>query len=220
MRKMKIKFAFIWIPFMLLMISCKKDPIINTPDRIGISRVTYYPTITLTGDAIVTVPNGVVYTEPGVKATAGTAEVPVTSTGFVDTGKDGVYTISYSAKNADGYSSFASRIVIVYTTAPDAAAHDLSGTYLRTATGSSAVWTNIAPGVYQVFNPGGSPGTNLTVIVFNPSAFKILIPPQLGSDGTPTSSTNESYTNSTPATYSWRIVNPGYGSALRTFIKQ
>ncbi len=206
--------------FFTMMISCKKDSIIDTADRVGISKVTYYPTITVKGDAVVTVTSGDVYTEPGVSATAGSADVPVTTAGVVDAGKDGVYTITYSAKNADGYSSFASRTVVVYTTDPDAAAHDLSGTYLRTATGSSAVWTKIAPGVYEVFNPGGSPGTNLTVVVFNPSAFNIMIPPQLASDGSPTSSTNESYINSSPATYSWKIVNPGYGGALRTFIKQ
>jgi Domain of unknown function (DUF5011) len=217
---MKKRYVFLLIAFITIVVSCKKDPIINTPDRVGISKVTYYPIITLTGSSIIAIANGTAYTEPGVTAKAGSADVPVITTGSVDENTDGVYTITYSATNSDGFSSTAARKVVIYTTATDAAANDLSGTYLRPATGSSAVWTKIAPGVYSVFNPGGSPGTNLTVVAINPSGFNISIPEQLASDGSPTSSTNESYTNSNPATYSWKIVNPGYGSALRTFIKQ
>jgi len=201
-------------------VSCSKDKIINTHDRVGISKVTYYPILTLTGNSIIAIPNGTAYTDPGVKAEAAGADVPVTTSGTVDANTDGVYTLTYSAVNSDGYSASATRTVAVYTTAPDAAANDLSGNYARTLNGSIATWTKIAPGVYTVFNPGGAPGTNLTVVAINPSGFNISIPEQIASDGSPTSSTNESYTNSNPATYSWKIVNPTYGSALRTFIKQ
>lgn len=208
------------IVLMAFISSCKKDTIINTPDRVGTSKVTYYPIITLTGNTIIAVANGTAYTDPGVKAKAGAADVPVTTSGDVTTSEDGVYTVTYSATNSDGFSSSARRTVVVYTTAADAAAHDLSGNYARTLNGSVATWTKIAPGVYTVFNPGGAPGTNLTVVAINPSGFNILIPQQLASDGSPTSSTNESYTNSVPATYSWKIVNPTYGSSLRIFVKQ
>ena len=201
-------------------VSCSKDKIINTHDRVGISKVTYYPILTLTGNSIIAIPNGTAYTDPGVKAEAAGADVPVTTSGTVDANTDGVYTLTYSAVNSDGYSASATRTVAVYTTAPDAAANDLSGNYARTLNGSIATWTKIAPGVYTVFNPGGAPGTNLTVVAINPSGFNISIPEQIASDGSPTSSTNESYTNSNPATYSWKIVNPTYGTALRTFIKQ
>jgi hypothetical protein len=219
-RKMKKRYAFILISFVLIISSCSKDKIINTPDRVGISKVTYYPIITLTGNSIMAIPNGTAFTDPGVKAKAGSSDVPVTTSGTVDANTDGIYTLTYSATNSDGFSSIAARKVAVYTTAPDAAANDLSGDYARTSNGSVATWTKIAPGVYTVFNPGGAPGTNLTVVAINPSAFNISIPEQLASDGSPTSSTNESYTNSNPAKYSWKIVNPGYGTALRTFIKQ
>jgi hypothetical protein len=219
-RKMKKRYAFILIAFVSIISSCSKDKIINTPDRVGISKVTYYPIITLTGNTIIAIANGTTFTDPGVKATAGSSDVPVTTSGTVDANTDGVYTLTYSATNSDGFSSTAVRKVAVYTTAADAAANDLSGNYARTSNGSVATWTKIAPGVYTVFNPGGAIGTNLTVVAINPSGFNISIPDQLASDGSPTSSTNESYTNSNPATYSWKIVNPGYGTALRTFIKQ
>ncbi|KAA9040753.1 DUF5011 domain-containing protein [Ginsengibacter hankyongi] len=217
---MKKRYLFLLISFLSIIASCSKDKIINTHDRVGISKVTYYPILTLTGNAIVAIPNGTAYTDPGVKAQAAGVDVPVTTSGTVDVKTDGVYTLTYSAVNSDGYSASATRKVVVYTTAADAAANDLSGNYARTTNGSVATWTKIAPGVYTVFNPGGAPGTNLTVVAINPSGFNISIPEQLASDGSPTSSTNESYTNSNPAKYSWKIVNPGYGTGLRTFIKQ
>lgn len=217
---MKKRYLFLLISFLSIIASCSKDKIINTHDRVGISKVTYYPILTLTGNSIIAIPNGTAYTDPGVKAQAAGADVPVTTSGTVDANTDGVYTLTYSAVNSDGYSASATRKVVVYTTAADAAANDLSGNYARTTNGSVATWTKIAPGVYTVFNPGGAPGTNLTVVAINPSGFNISIPEQLASDGSPTSSTNESYTNSNPAKYSWKIVNPGYGTALRTFIKQ
>jgi len=217
---MKRKYVFLLIAFVTMAVSCSKDKIINTHDRVGISKVTYYPILTLTGNSIIAIPNGTAYTDPGVKAEAAGADVPVTTSGTVDANTDGVYTLTYSAVNSDGYSATATRTVVVYTTAPDAAVNDLSGNYARTLNGSIATWTKIAPGVYTVFNPGGAPGTNLTVVAINPSGFNISIPEQIASDGSPTSSTNESYTNSNPATYSWKIVNPTYGTALRTFIKQ
>lgn len=217
---MKKRYLFLLISFLSIIASCSKDKIINTHDRVGISKVTYYPILTLTGNAIIAIPNGTTYTDPGVKAQAAGVDVPVTTSGTVDVNTDGVYTLTYSAVNSDGYSASATRKVVVYTTAADAAANDLSGNYARTLNGSIATWTKIAPGVYTVFNPGGAPGTNLTVVAINPSGFNISIPEQLASDGSPTSSTNESYTNSNPAKYSWKIVNPGYGTGLRTFIKQ
>ena len=217
---MKKRYLFLLISFLSIIASCSKDKIINTHDRVGISKVTYYPILTLTGNAIIAIPNGTAYTDPGVKAQAAGVDVPVTTSGTLDVKTDGVYTLTYSAVNSDGYSASATRKVVVYTTAADAAANDLSGNYARTTNGSVATWTKIAPGVYTVFNPGGAPGTNLTVVAINPSGFNISIPEQLASDGSPTSSTNESYTNSNPAKYSWKIVNPGYGTGLRTFIKQ
>jgi hypothetical protein len=216
---MKKYSVFIFTIFILLA-SCKKDKIISTADQVGISKVTYFPILTMKGDNIMVVEKGGTFTDPGVTAKAGESDVPVTSTGTVNTSTPGVYTINYSATNKDGFSASLRRTVAVYSTAADAAAHDLSGNYARTSNGSVASWTKLAPGVYKVFNPGGAPGTNLTVIVFNPSGYDIFIPEQVSSDGSITSSSNESYTNGSPAQYSWKVINPGYGTGQRTFIKQ
>lgn len=216
---MKKYSVFIFTIFILLA-SCKKDKIISTADQVGISKVTYFPILTMKGDNIMVVEKGGTFTDPGVTAKAGESDVPVTSTGTVNTSTPGIYTINYSATNKDGFSASLRRTVAVYSTAADAAAHDLSGNYARTSNGSVARWTKLAPGVYKVFNPGGAPGTNLTVIVFNPSGYDIFIPEQVSSDGSITSSSNESYTNGSPAQYSWKVINPGYGTGQRTFIKQ
>ena len=206
--------------FFTLLISCNKDKIDNTEDRVGISKVTHFPVLTMEGDKIMVVEKGSAFTDPGVTAKAGENDVPVTESGSVDTDETGVYTLTYSAVNSDGFSASVRRTVAVYSTAPDAAAHDLSGEYARTSNGSVATWTKIAPGVYKVFNPGGAPGTNLTVVVFNPEGFTFFIPEQAASDGSITSSEDETYTNSKPPEYTWTIVNPGYVTAPRTFVKK
>ena len=120
----------------------------------------------------------------------------------------------------DGFSASVYRTVVVYSTDASAAANDLSGNYARTSNGQIATWTKIAPGVYTVFNPGGAIGTNVTIIAINPTGFTIKIPTQpISEGGTPITSSDESYTNSVPPTYTWKIVNSGYGTALRTFTK-
>ncbi|MEP6616421.1 MAG: immunoglobulin-like domain-containing protein [Ginsengibacter sp.] len=218
---MKIRYAFMLITFAAFFSSCEKDPIVSTPDMVGLSKVTYYPIITVSGSSIVAIVNGTSFTDPGVKAIAGTTDVPVVTSGDLNTSEDGVYTINYTATNSDGFSSTASRTVVVYSTTDDAASHDLSGTYLRPATGVTSTWTRIAPGVYRVQNPGGAAsGTDLIVVAVNPAGYQITVPSQRASDGSISSTNSEAYTNSTPATYKWRFLNPTYGTGIRTFVKQ
>ncbi|MEO8887017.1 MAG: DUF5011 domain-containing protein [Mucilaginibacter sp.] len=207
----------------MIFFSCNKENF-NYPDGyVGISKITVFPTITVTGAAYIYIAKGGTYTEPGVTAKAGSSTVKVVTTGSPDTNTAGVYTITYTATNTDGFAATASRTVVVYSTDATATGNDFSGNYARTTNGSVAVWTKVAPGVYSVFNPGGAPGTNLTVIVFNQTGYSIKIPSQIAG-GSPTSSLSESTTpGTTPGTiskYSMEIVNPGYGTAVRNFVKQ
>ncbi len=204
-----------------ILLSCNKEKINNTPEQVGISKVTHFPILTMAGDNIMVVANGGTFTDPGVTAQVAGQEVPVNVDGAVNTSQDGVYAISYSAVNEDGFSATTYRTVAVYTTAPDAAAHDLSGDYLRAQTGVIATWNKIAPGVYIVTNPGGaSSGGALTIIVFNPSGYTIHAPDQRSSDGNTSSTDNETFTPGSPDKYTWVFLNPGYGTGLRTFVKQ
>ncbi|HEY0667492.1 MAG TPA: DUF5011 domain-containing protein [Sphingobacteriaceae bacterium] len=200
-------------------ISCSKEDFNYPEGYVGVSKVTNYATFDMKGSRYVILNKGGTYTEAGVTAKEGDRDLPVTITGTVNTAVAGVYNLTYSAVNADGFPASVNRTVIVADIGADAAAMDLSGNYARTLNGSIAAWTRLAPGVYSVFNPGGAPGTNLTVIVFHTSANTIDFPVQVASDGGTYSGRNESF-NPLTNTYSWVVVNSGYGTALRTFVKQ
>ena len=213
------KYIILILTILSMTYSCKKDTFNYPEGTVGISKITYFPILTMKGERYVTVAKGSAYTEAGVTAKEGTTDLTPTTTGTVNTATPGVYTLTYTAVNKDGFSASLRRTVIVYSTDAGAAAHDLSGNYARNTNASVAVWTKIAPGVYKVFNPGGAPGTDLTVIAVNPTGYAISIPSQISSDGLTTSSALENYAGM-PTTYAWQILNPGYGTAVRTFVKQ
>lgn len=219
---MKIKIFIVIIAVGSFCSSCNKKDNFNYPEgTVGISKITYFPVLTMSGDQYITVPVGGTYTEPGVTAKEGETDLTVTTSGSVDVSTPGVYDLTYSALNKDGFSASVRRWVVVYETDTEAAAHDFSGTYLRPLTGVTNTWEKLAPGVYKVNNPGGAAtGGGLTVILFNPTGFIVDIPEQVATDGNLTSSTDETYSPGPPATYSMKIVNPTYGTALRTFVKQ
>lgn len=206
------KYLIILTAFVLFFTSCEKE-------TEGISKETTFPVLNRAGEETIYLKKGDVFTDPGVSATEGDQKLEVKTSGTVNTSVQGVYTITYSAINSDGYPGSITRRVVVSDISAEAAAIDLSGSYARDTNGSLAVWTKVAPGVYSVFNPGGAPGTDLTVIVFNPTISRIFIPEQVSSDGSITSSSSEVY-NPATGTYSWIIVNSGYGAALRTFVKK
>ncbi|MGE5521108.1 MAG: immunoglobulin-like domain-containing protein [Candidatus Dadabacteria bacterium] len=214
----KLHYIFI-LASLLFTFSCKED---LTSE--GVSRVTTYVKLTMTGENFMSIPVGSSYTEPGIAAKEGETTVDVTTTGTVDTSKPGVYTISYGATNKDGFPVSEDRIVCVYDAT--AAANDFSGNYARTSNGSVAVWKKVAPGMYTVNNPGGAPGTNLTIHVFNPTGNILRVPSQVSSDGSITSAVNATggdeitMNPGPPASYLWIILNPGYGTGKRTFNKQ
>jgi hypothetical protein len=221
--KKLIIFSFIVSAFL---VSCNEPDFVDNDQQVGISKVTYYPTVTLQGDAYMYVAKGGTFTDPGATAEAGGATVPVTTSGTVNTSTVGVYVLTYTATNTDGFSASGNRWVAVYDTDAGAAANNYAGNYARTTNGSVAVWTKVAPGVYQVFNPGGAPGTNLTLIAFNPTGNIINVPPQVANDGGVYKCTNAAggaditYNAGPPASYAWKVINPGYGTSTRTFIKQ
>lgn len=218
---MNLTFKVIFFFFLTALVSCnKEDDFDYAQDTVGHSRVTYFPVVTVKGPAFIPIAMGSTYTDPGVTATEAGANIAVTTSGTVNTGVPGVYSLTYTAVNKDGFPATGSRTVVVYSTDATAAANDFSGNYARTSNGSIATWTKIAPGVYTVFNPGGAPGTNVTVVVINPTGLTIDLPSQKIGDGSLMSANSETYTNSNPPQYSWAIVNPGYGTALRTFVKQ
>jgi uncharacterized repeat protein (TIGR01451 family) len=77
------------------------------------------PTLTVNGDAEITLECGTPFTDPGATATVCGSPVQVTTSGSVDVHTPGIYSITYSA-TANGFTVEATRIVTVEpdTTAP------------------------------------------------------------------------------------------------------
>lgn len=135
--------------------SCKKDDVVITHDRIGISKVTYYPQLTLNDGAVSSIVVGASFTDPGAKGTAGGQDVPVTTVSTVDANTVGVYTITYTATNTDGFSASAIRTVVVIPAA-ETPGVDLTGVYMTTSGTPNANITKVAPGVYYTDNCWGN----------------------------------------------------------------
>jgi len=148
-----------------------------------------------------------------------TANVKVTGT--VNSSIPGVYTITYTATNKDGFSKSKRRYVGVIT--PEAAAMDISGKYRRNAGafGIATITKTEFPGLYINDNPGGIaivPGVNeIYIYMFHTEPGVVSAPPQETVVGE-FACINGVYDNVNKL-YKWVCINPGYGTAVRTFIK-
>jgi hypothetical protein len=212
---------------LVVLTSCQKYEVKNTDNQVGISKVTFYPNVSTIGDKIVAIPQGQAYTDAGAKAVVNGADVKyTTSLAITASTAPGVYVINYSATNSDGFSAGDFRIVAVIPSSaiadPVVAANDFSGTYLRAATGVTSTWTKIGTGTYKVENAGGATsGVGLYSIVTNYSGTTISMPSQNSPYyGGQISSEGASYTVGPPASYKWIFHASGYGTGVRTFVKQ
>lgn len=128
------------------------------------AKITYYVSIELEGDEVFQVPVGTAYVEPGYKAIENGEDVSskvVVGGDVVDANQIGIYNVTYSAKNVDGFSKSVSRTVVVYN--PNVTT-DISGTYTVEAaegigstvfsrypiTGNPVTLTELAPGLYSI----------------------------------------------------------------------
>ena len=118
--------------------SCNDDN-----DQLTDSRITYYVDLDMQGDAFVQVPIGTSYSDAGCKATENgedvTSKIVTSGADAVDVNTAGLYTITYSATNKDGFPASVSRTVAVCDPSIET---DLSGT-----------WTT-QPGTQRIY--GGS----------------------------------------------------------------
>lgn len=82
----------------------------------GLTRITYFPSLTLKGGSTVYVDKGSTWEDPGFTSEMNGEDVSdkVTISGSVDTSKSGIYNLTYtSMTNDDGFNSTATREVIV-----------------------------------------------------------------------------------------------------------
>lgn len=107
--KKSIFFAMALMISSLAFTSCEDD------STDGVTFITYYPELTLEGDATMYVDKGSTYTEPGYTATLNGEDVTdqVVVSGTVDPSTSGIYTITYTITNEDGFSSSATRTIVV-----------------------------------------------------------------------------------------------------------
>jgi hypothetical protein len=230
-KSMKLKIAkALLLVAVITLASCNKSNFNSPAGTVGISKIVYFPLIQIKGDRFLTLTQGGSFTDPGASATLNGDTTSFTvsgSPGSVDPNTPGVYTLTYTAKNQQGFTATDWRMVVVVPTSvgsdPIASTNDFSGTYLRAATGVTSTWTKIATGVYMVENAGGaSSGKGNLVIAVNFSGNTISIPAQADPyyGGTVSSSSETYNASATPVTYSWVFHAPNYGTSLRTFTKQ
>lgn len=221
---MKIGFSsLVVLLFTGLTFSCKKDNFNYPKDTVGSSKIIYFPSVETKGDKTIYLTQGDSYGDSGAIAKLNGADVTYTTTGTADPNTPGIYNITYSAMNAEGYSASDWRTVVVIGS--DVAGNDFSGSYARytpdfsgAPNGESAVWTKIAPGIYTVANPGGAAGfETATVTAVNYTGNKIAIPLQNAPDfGGLVSTTSATY--SSPS-FTWALAAPGFGAQVRYFMK-
>ncbi len=151
------KFQISLLFLSVFLISCDKE-------SEGISKVTTFPIITLTGESSIGVALGQPFVDPGYVAKEGDKDITknVVVKGAVDVSKPGPYLLEYEAVNSDGFKRSATRTVVVYDKSSISTAN-ISGTYVstikrtNTTTGASAsrgpfsiVITKISDGLFLI----------------------------------------------------------------------
>ena len=226
-----VKPLYVIIIILCTAAGCNKSNFNYPTGSVGISKIVYFPTISINGSRYVAVAQGSTFTDPGAAAILNGDTTSYTTSGNpgpISTSTPGVYTLTYTAANAQGYTATDWRIVVVIPASvasdPIASRNDFSGVYLRAATGVTSTWTKIATGVYTVENPGGAAaGVGNIAIAVNFSGNTVTIPSQYDPNfGATISTSSETYNAAaSPVTYSWVFNDaPTYGSSLRTFTKQ
>lgn len=123
----------------------------------GLTRITYYPVLTMQGDATMYVDKGTSFNDPGCTAELNGEDVSsqINVNSNVNAAKSGVYTVTYSVTNEDGFSASASRTVIV--TDPNDACE---GVFYTTSDSYREYSSNVAYGNnYEVIITNNDDGT-------------------------------------------------------------
>lgn len=151
---MKISFSSL-IVFLLILIgtvSCEKTDFNYPEGTVGSSKITYFATITMAGNAYESIVQGDTYTDPGATATQNGNSLPVTVSGSVDGSQVGIYTLTYTAINSDGFPASVSRTVAVLPTAESPGVNVSGSYYYISSPGTSSTVQKLAPGFYSTTN--------------------------------------------------------------------
>ncbi len=200
--------------------SCKKDQ--GDPST---PRTVSYPTITLTGAQYYSIAvNGAL---PSIAATAYDSfynEVcPVLlDLSTLDNTTAGLYAVTASAKNKYGMTSYQT-VYVGVTNEPSTL--DISGVYWRLATSTRVSnISKVATGMFLTDNVGGvdivsQAGSVVSAVFVVTSDTTLDFGSQLTSAGTLTAS-SETLSLATPVTINYALNLSGFGTSVRTFVKQ
>lgn len=200
---------------------CKKK-LNNVSTTVTVS----YPTITIAGSQYVSINVGGAFTPPAATAyDSFYKERPtvVTNLGTLDNTVPGLYTVVYSAKNHYGFVGHANLYVAV-TNVSDSL--DLSGWYLRNASPANVAFvTKLARGLFMTSNVGGDDTSTQASSVI-PAVFAVTststidFGTQLTSAGTLTANTETLSLVPADTVISYAISLSGFGTEVRSFVKQ
>ncbi len=223
---MKAKFLLTFlIPVAAFLAACEKET------TGGVSRITTFPTITVTGDLFLSQVEGGTFTDPGAVGKEGTKDAKVlvsfdkfsngeiTSASGVDASKPGLYRITYTAVNVDGFKVQAYRWVGIVSKNNET--RDFSGPYKRT-NGTPVTITKKGVGMYSIDNVGGVPNNPPYVfpfVFYNLEGDDLQGPIQPGVAGNPTYF-KDGKVNPGGTQVSWIVVGAGFAAVVRTFNKQ
>lgn len=125
-----------------------------------LSVVTHYVTLELNGDELIHLPLGTTYTDEGVIALEGDEDVTsnVTVNNSVNSNEAGIYTVTYSVTNKDGFPSSTERTVIVYDPSINTSiegVYNVNGTRnssgkIEAYSGFTVSITNYLPGIFKI----------------------------------------------------------------------
>ncbi|PRY08995.1 uncharacterized protein DUF5011 [Pontibacter ummariensis] len=142
-------------------------------DSEGLSRTTYFPDFTMKGEQYMSLVVGEAYNEAGVTATEEGDEIEVTAAGTVDIHTPGVYDITYTATNKDGFSSKVTRTVAVLSAAEQEGV-DISGDYVYSSGSPKVTVKKLAPGLYLQPNVWG--GSTIGAYILTTDGENLVLP--------------------------------------------
>lgn len=200
----------------LFVLSCEEE------DTANVSEVTYYANITVEGPAFTSIVAGEEeFEDPGATAEAGGTTLEVEKSGSVDSGTPGVYTLTYTAVNDDGYSSSQTRTVLV--TSENISDVDLSGSYEGTSATfgtSTATVTKLGNGYYRCDKALAS-SNNIPVEFFHLGGDDIIVPGTSTSFGLVNSTAEDTNATLTENGFQWTLFVSCCGNfGPITFTKQ
>jgi len=205
--------------------ACESDNAPN-PTVNGSSKVVSvsYPEVVLIGPQFIYIPVGGTYVEENATliddVTGGSSTIGP-SLSELDVNAEGFYEIRYEAANANGFLASASRYVLVLNWTPPAGLdpnYDISGDYLRAATGVISHVIKVDNGLYITSHVGGS--TPVPAYLTTPDELSMDIPQQTTIGGLSISSNSEIFVPGPPIEFTYRLTASGFGTGPRTFVRQ